>query len=128
MITGHCFDSYSKWKRCFKAIPKNHRYFRADVQSLGGHFGFFLFCPLAQVGSQGEMCGLVCPLPTQSPRRTLERVLLVDARGGRIGNRQRGGSCGGSSLGPCGGSSWHPQVTFQNASMVPRSQTSQGQV
>lgn len=48
--------------------------------------------------------------------------------GWRQRRRRRAARRKGSSPGQCGGSSWHLKVTFQNANVVLRSQTSQGQV
>lgn len=48
---------------------------------------------------------------------------------GRCQRRGRAARRRGCSRGQCGGSSWHSErITFQNASVAVRSQTSQGQV
>lgn len=48
---------------------------------------------------------------------------------GRCQRRGRAARRRGCSRGQCGGSSWHSErITFQHASVVVRSQTSQGQV
>lgn len=105
---------------------QSHKLVWAGIQWLEAPFWFF--CPLAQLGSPGKTHEYSAHL---LPVALLVHIPLADARGGGprggVGEIVAEGG-GGCSLGRCGGSSWHPKVTFQNASMVLRRQTSQGQV
>lgn len=76
-----------------------------------------------------DLCVFCLSLAVQASRHIKSHSTPIHPHPTSRCQRRRWGSMrrSWSSSGQCGGTSWHLKVTFQNASVVLRSQTSQGQ-